>query len=1128
MEGEWAGTVENCMIPVVDIVTGTADPKAEAPRKLGQFKRKAALDRIQELLKAELIELSTSPWAAAVVIVIRAGKLRLAIDYRKLNAVTRKDMNRLPPMKEVLSALGGSRYFSVVDISNYFHQFPLTEQAAMRTAFLAPDGLLYQWKGMPFGLVNAPAVASRTAALILTGLNWVHCLVYIDDIIIHSETEEKHIAQVAQVLNRIGRAGLKLKLAKCEFGVREVKYLGYIASNIGLRKDPEKVRAVRDWPRPQTGSDMHSFVAFCAFYRCFIRDFSTLAEPLQVYTSKQMKEVPVDWTEPVLKAFLGLKNAICEDVTLAYPDYSEGAGRFAVRCDAYPWGIGAVLGQIDALGRFRPIEYISRLLTVTERKFHITEQEGLALVWALNKWRGYLEGMDFDVYTDHNALLALQGKKDPHGRLERWMTLLQQFMCTIKHIPGKYMVDADALSRMIPGRPEPAPEPAEELEFYNEVYDCGPAPPSLDLTYDEWVKVGRGLSKVEAKVESKREKAEVAWIESVDENSMASIFSVQVETRRGRKERARKKMEMKATEPAEDPVLLEGWREEGDDRERLIRAQQEDVGLVGKVYRYLVAKQEGTLEDSLDYDRLTLSFVSNCEIIDRVLKVVRDPFGRYGRQRRVFLTFVPVLLRGEVLGRTHRSYQRGHPQLSRLYNLMGSLYYWRGMYNDCKLTILNCVQCQRMKAYGKRREGELQVITGNYPNDLLGLDLIVMPKAVTGCKYILVIVDYFTKYTRAIPLASKKSEEVAVAIFINWLLPMGSPDRIISDQGSEFVTNMFKKITEIAGIKHSVGTPYHPQANGQVEATNKLIVKVLRFLVNRSQDNWDRVLPIAEAMVNTRQHPATLETPYFLWHLREYNLPEQVLLKNPVSAYVEASQFVNEKMEEIDEIYERARSNILKDKLDRKSYYDKVYGKNMNFDFRIGDKVWLYTPRLVEVEGKQKLAREKSKLARVWEGPFRIVQYVGKGPPYSDYMIQFTAGQKLQQIVNINRLKPYYGEDSDGEDTDEEVEVRDSFNINNEPFIENRVRYWNQPVYKERAEEDKDLEGDVYEIERLVDVRRVGRGKKKRVEFRVKWKGFNEKQNSWVREDEVKAKRLLREFKRDKMLRGEEIYFRVD
>ena len=148
-----------------------------------------------------------------------------------------------------------------------------------------------------------------------------------------------------------------------------------------------------------------------------------------------------------------------------------------------------------------------------------------------------------------------------------------------------------------------------------------------------------------------------------------------------------------------------------------------------------------------------------------------------------------------------------------------------------------------MQEYGKRREGKLQYMVGNFPNDTIGMDLIVMPPSESLFKYILVIVDYFTKYSVAVPVRSKNGEEVAVAIFIHWLLPFGSPDRIISEQGKKFVKKLFKKGTELAGIKHQVSTPYHPQANGLVESTNKLIVKALRFLINRAQDNW---VPIAQ------------------------------------------------------------------------------------------------------------------------------------------------------------------------------------------------------------------------------------------------------------------------------------------
>ncbi len=1153
-EGKWAGTVENCMIPVVDIDTGTNHPRAEGPRKLGQYKRKAALERIQELLEADLIQLSTSEWAAAVVIVVKSGKMRLAIDYRQLNSVTRRDMNRLPPMKEVLAALGGSVVFSVVDISNYFHQFPLTEQASGKTAFLAPDGLLYQWLGMPFGLVNAPAVASRTAALILSGLNWLHCLVYIDDIIIHSRNEIEHIGHVAQVLNRVGKAGLKLKLEKCEFGVSEVKYLGYMASSTGLRKDPEKVKAVRDWPRPKYGKEMHTFLAFCGFYRCFIRRFSDRAEPLMIYTRANMKEREVDWTESVVKAFIDLKNAMCDEVALAYPDYGEGAGRFVVRTDASFGQVGAILGQYDRQGRLRPIEYASKTLTEQERSYHITEKEGLAAVWALNKWKGYLEGMEFILETDHSALLALQTKKDPHGRLERWMTLIQQFNITIKHVPGKLMVDADALSRQTAEVGEASLVPTEELEFVSWISDCGPAPEVMERSFAELVGLPRlhlvravseesevqsaesEVKKVESEVqivkgESLSEKSEVKKkakmkVVEVREKGVASVYAVQVRSKAERKARMRKEMEEKTEKKSTEDVFLAPV-----DRSVLIREQQNDTGLVGEVYSFMVAEQEKRLEESKKLGKLAQTYVSVCELINDLLFVVKDPFGLHGSQRRRILIFVPDGLKLEILKRSHLTYQAGHPQVKRLYSEVSSVYYWRGMYADCERVVRECEVCQRMRGYGKRREGGLQVMTANEPNEQVGIDLMVLPKSQTGNKYILTIVCYFSKYTRAVPISSKNMESVAYAFYTNWLLPYGAPDRIISDQGNEFVNGLFEQVTRLAGVEHKVTTPYHPQANGQVESTNKLITSVLKFLINRAQNNWDQVLALVETAINTREHPATLETPFFLWHLREYKLQDRVVYNTPIPIYVDASQFVCDKMSEIDSLYERVRLNILMDKGERKEYYDKVYGNvgGLRFGFRVGDKVWLYTPRSVQKEGVEGLVKVKSKLAAVWEGPFRVVRLVGEGPPYSDYCIQFTAGQKLKQVVNINRLKPYYGEESEDEEGAgefvPEVGKDDTFDIDQENFIINRVRYWNQPVYKDRPDEDGMLDRDEYEIERIVDVRRKGRGKNKVIQFRVSWKGFGEKQNSWIESSEVNAKEVLDEFRREKRLANEKVDF---
>ena len=873
---------------------------------------------------------------------------------------------------------------------------------------------------------------------------------------------------------------------------------------------------------------MHTFYAFCGYYRCFIDKFSDRADPLVKYTTKKYKRLQVDWEEEgVREAFEDLKKAMAEDVPLAYPDISEGAGEYLVRTDANNVCIAAILYQYDREGIVRPIEFLSKKLTETERGWHITEKEGLAVVWAMKKWRGYLEGNRFAVQTDHNALKAITGKKDPHGRLERWMTLVQEFDVRIEHRPGKSMIDADSLTRTTISPTKPTETETEELEYRDEVTDCGAAPAMSKKTFAQIVEEASNKVNTLSNllIHPPQRNTEMSTVYQVcgildereDTSRIATVYNITLRlSRKERKEKARRAMNEKQVEREEEIGEHREVR-----KEELILEQKNDEGLVGKVYKYLSDERDNLLTEDSYKDLEIRLWISSCELINNILTIARDPFGRHGNRRKRTLIFIPDRLKRRILWEAHKPYGKAHPQVQSLYSRLSEVYYWRGMYKDCAIFVNNCEACQQRKPYGPRREGKLQAISSDYPNQLIGMDLLEMAKSKGGYRYVLVIVCYFTKYCITVPLMTKTKEEVSIAFYTNWILKFGSPEQLISDQGGEFVNSLFKLITLTTQIEHRVTTPHHPQANGQVESTNKLLINVLKFLVNSAGDNWDVALPIAEQVVNTRTHPATLETPFFLWHLREYRLPSQVRFKCPVNEYVDTNQYVSDNLDKIEELYESVRFSILEDKEKREKYYNSRYGR-LELNFEVGDKVWLYTPKIREVESEGTLVREKVKLAKVWEGPFRIVKLVGKGPPYSNYYIEFVTGVRMRQVVNVNRLKPYYGEDSEpGEGATEPRLEGDRFDFDTENFVENRGRYWQKQGYNERPIENENWSEEEWAVERILGVRKTRRNG---FEFRIKWRGYGDRNNSWEPLSNIEQEGdAMEDFKRELRLAGKAV-----
>jgi hypothetical protein len=276
------------------------------------------------------------------------------VDYRKLNAITTRDVYPLPRIEDALSRLEGSRYFSIMDMQSGYWQVEVRPEDREKTAFITPDGL-YQFKVMPFGLSNAPATFQRMMDVLLSGLKWNTCLVYLDDIVVFSKTFSEHLSRLDEVLARIQRANLKLKISKCSFFATSLKVLGYVVSGKGLSPDASKVLAVRNFPVPQNVKDVQSFLGFCTYYRRFICDFANIARPLSDLTKKNN---PFVWANEQQNSFEALKSALQSSPILGHPNYELP---MEIHCDASGYGLGAVLVQQQESGE-RVICYASRLL----------------------------------------------------------------------------------------------------------------------------------------------------------------------------------------------------------------------------------------------------------------------------------------------------------------------------------------------------------------------------------------------------------------------------------------------------------------------------------------------------------------------------------------------------------------------------------------------------------------------------------------------------------------------------------------------------------------------------------------------------------------------------------------------
>lgn len=420
----------------------TGAPIRQPFRRQPPGNRQEERRQVAEMERKGLIKPSNSPWSSPTVLVKKKdGSLRFCVDYRKLNNVTIKDAHPLPRIDDTLESLYGAKFFSVLDLQQGYFQVPVAEQDMEKTAFSTSSGELFEFTVMPMGVSNGPATFARLMEKVLNGINWVHCLSYLDDIIIFSSTFEEHLSRLEEVFTRIRLAGLKLKPSKCTLAQPQVDFLGHVVSEHGISVNPKKTAAIDKLAPPTKVKEVRHFLGMTSYYRRYVKDFSTIAKPLYKLLEHDHKFV---WDDACDAAFRELKRRLTSAPIMAYPCFELP---FTLHTDASDYGLGAVLSQKQD-NKERVIAYASRTLVAAEKNYSATKKELLGIVWAVRYFRPYLTGNKFDIFTDHYSLQWLQKMEHGSATFQRWRDDLAQYNFEVKYKPGKNNGNADGLSRL--------------------------------------------------------------------------------------------------------------------------------------------------------------------------------------------------------------------------------------------------------------------------------------------------------------------------------------------------------------------------------------------------------------------------------------------------------------------------------------------------------------------------------------------------------------------------------------------------------------------------------------------------------------------------------------------------------
>jgi predicted aspartyl protease len=966
-------------------------PIKQPTRRLPMKMKQVVEEELQKMLDNDVIEPSQSPWSSPVVLVTKKdGSIRFCVDYRRLNQVTRKDAYPLPNINDCLDALSGAKWFSTIDLVSGFWQLLMDEDSKPMTAFTTHKGL-YEFKVLPFGLTNAPAGFERLMEQVLRGLQWEKCLVYLDDIIIFGSDFASALDNLRAVFDRIRISNLKLKPKKCNLFQKEVGFLGHVVSGEGVACDPAKTEAVSKWKVPHSVTEVRSFLGLASYYRRFIKGFASIASPLTALTEKNRTW---EWTEECQIAFEILKGCLTKAPILAYPS-PDPNDKFILDTDASDSGIGGVLSQVQN-GVERVVAYASKTLSKTERRYCTTYRELLAVVFFMKKFRHYLLGQEFTVRTDHSSLRWLTNFKDVEGMVGRWLSSISPFSYKIEHRSGVNHGNADGLSRkMIQdkrrrcGREE-CPECPTDSANYIEAIGT-----SFDWESSDFLGIEKMEQSLLIQVDEKQNKLAASdKIPAVEVLTRSNGGSTSDGTANVPDSNRLAANLIPSGDLPDDlvPSVPVNWCSTWTN-EDLIAMQQNDRD-ISKVAGWVGNRRDPPNKTELAGENECVRSLCSqwAHLTIREGLLYRNWSDKHDSSRQIVQLVAPQELRQDIFSHLHKERVGGHLGISKTLENVRRRFYWPGCKSDIRRWCEQCSSCAQIKP-GPRHRTRLKQIVASSPLDCVAIDLLgELPETDNGNRYILVVTDYFTKWTQAFALPNMTAQTVADVLTSEFFCFFGAPRQLHSDQGRQFESNLFQEVCKLLGIKKSRTTPYRPQSDGMVERFNRTIQQMLKHFVNDNRNDWDDHLPYLMMAYRSSQHESTGCSPNLLMLGREISMPLDVMVgHSPDKSPACPIEYVEWLRDSMTNAHDYAANQLKKSAKRQKRNYDL---NAIHIDFSVDQFVWRWYP-----------PKANQKLGKGWTGPFRIMSR----PTDVNAVIRYRPGD--QDIrVHIDHLKPYHGD----------------------------------------------------------------------------------------------------------------------
>ncbi|GJY95899.1 reverse transcriptase domain-containing protein [Tanacetum coccineum] len=918
-------------------------------------------------------------------------------------------------------------------------QIPIDPKNQEKATFTCLYGT-FAYRRMRFGLCNAPDTFQRCMMAIFHDMIKKMMEVFMDDFSVFGDSFSTCLSHLDKMLKWCEDTNLVLNWEKRHFMVKEGIVLGHKISKSGIEVDRAKVDVISKLPHPTTVKGVRSFLGHAGFYRCFIQEFSKIAHPM---THLLEKETPFFFSKECIESFNTLKRKLTEAPILIAPDWDLP---FELMCDASDFAIGAVLGQRKNK-HFQPIHYASKTMTEAQAHYTTTEKELLAVVYAFEKFRSYLVLSKSIVYTDHSAIKYLFAKKDAKPRLMRWILLLQEFDVIIRDKKGVENLAADHLSRL----ENPHQDKLENKEITETfpLETLGSVALRVDSTpwFADFANYHAGNFIVKGMSSQQKNK----FFKDVKHYFWDDPFLFKI---------CADQMIRRCVHGKEALDILEACHNGptgGHHGANLTAKKVFDAGFfwpsIYKDAHELVkncdsCQRQGKISQR---DEMPQNSIQVCEIFDvwgidfmgpfpsskgnKYILVAVDYLSKWVEAKalptndaRVVCKFLKSLFARlhyfwddpflfkicadqvirrcvsgqealDILKACHSGPTGGHYGANyTARKIFDSGFYWPTIYKDAHDFVTRCDICQRQGKITQRDEMPQNSIQVCEIFDIWGIDFMGPFPSSRGNKYILVAVDYLSKWVEAKALPTNDAR--VVCKFLKTLFSrFGAPRAIISDRGTHFCNDQFTKVMLKYGVTHRLSTAYHPQTSGQVEVSNRGLKRILKRTMGENRASWSDKLDDALWAFRTAYKTPIGCTPYKLVYGKACHLPIELehkaywALKHTNFDVQTAGDHRKVQLNELNELRDQAYENSLIYKEKTKRIHD---AKIKNRVFNVGDRVLLFNSRLKIFSGK---------LKSCWSGPFTIVQVF----PYGTVELSQNSGPNFK--VNGHRIKHYFGGD---------------------------------------------------------------------------------------------------------------------